>query len=244
MTQKDKVNVKVITGLLLTTVILLIINIVADHGETDAETVQSNNAPTYATSYRADAHPSGLPAVKAAAVMQPPEAVMQPTEAVITEVPYPEQDVSDAVTEAAVLAEEQEAPEETEAPEPVKDPAPGYTEEDLSLLAEVMYHENYSTGRTWEERCECMLLTGSVVLNRRDHCSWCPDTIKGVLYQDGQYATTGKFFTVDIPESVYGLAKQLLEEGSIAPEGVVFQSMHIQGSSIYKVIEGEYFCWE
>ena len=66
-------------------------------------------------------------------------------------------------------------------------------QEDRELLAQVMYWENYCNGE------EAMLLTGSVVLNRRDHCSWCPDTIKGVLYQKGQYSTTSKFFTKEIP---------------------------------------------
>ena len=119
-----------------------------------------------------------------------------------------------------------------------------YTDEELELLANVMYHENYWTGRNWEERCEAMLLTGSVVLNRVN-CPWYPDTVREVLYQKGQYATTGKFYTEPVPEEIYALAVQLLTEGSIAPENVLFQSMYENlGSGTYRTICGEYFNYE
>lgn len=115
---------------------------------------------------------------------------------------------------------------------------PEINQEDRELLAEVMYWENYWNGE------EAMLLTGSVVLNRRDHCEWCPDTIEGVLYQKGQYSTTSKFFTKEIPAEVYDLAEKLLREGSIAPDNVIFQAMFPQGSGTYKKIGTDYFCYE
>lgn len=113
-----------------------------------------------------------------------------------------------------------------------------YTQEDLELLANCMYWENFWNGDY------IMLLTGSVVLNRVNHCSWCPDDIKGVLYQKGQYSTVNKFFTRKIPDEVYGLAKQLLIFGSICPKNTVFQAMFPQGSGIYYQENGEYFCFE
>lgn len=109
---------------------------------------------------------------------------------------------------------------------------------DRELLAQVMYWENYSNGE------EAMLLTGSVVLNRRDYCEWCPDTIEGVLYQKGQYSTTGKFYTKEIPAEVYDLAEKLLRGGSVAPENVIYQAMFTQGSGVYKKVGTDYFCYE
>lgn len=130
-------------------------------------------------------------------------------------------------------------PTTTPTPRPTATPVPVHvSSDDRELLAQVMYWENYSNGD------EAMLLTGSVVLNRRDHCDWCPDTIREVLYQKGQYSTTGKFFTRKIPDKVYDLADQLLEYGSIAPENVIYQSMSKQGSGVYKKVGTDYFCYE
>lgn len=151
--------------------------------------------------------------------------------------------LSGSDTMPTVTKEPTPTPRPTKAPTkaPTSTPKPkqvAVDADDRELLAQVMYWENYSTGE------EAMLLTGSVVLNRRDHCSWCPNTIKGVLYQKGQYSTTGKFFTKKIPARVYELADQLLESGSICPENVVFQAMFKQGSGVYKQIGTEYFCYE
>lgn len=109
--------------------------------------------------------------------------------------------------------------------------------EDIFYLSNVMYYENYCNGPF------IMLLTGSVVLNRVEHPGF-PNTIKGVLYQKGQYSTVKKFGTQKIPGSVVLLALELLKEGSIAPPNVIFQSMFRQGSGIYYTERGEYFCYE
>ena len=117
---------------------------------------------------------------------------------------------------------------------------------DLKLLAEVMYHENYMNGY------ECMYLTGAVVINRVNHDRF-PDTIHDVLYQKGQYATTGRFFTKTIPTEVYDIAERLLMyQACDVPSNVIFQAMRKQGSGIYKIIpssyapekDKEYFCYE
>lgn len=115
--------------------------------------------------------------------------------------------------------------------------APEYTTEDIMILAEVMYHENYCNGDY------IMLLTGSVVLNRVKSKHF-PNTIYGVIYQRGQYATPKYFGTVRLPRKLYHMAEMLLERGSIAPPEVVFQSMFKQGSGIYYTERGEYFCYE
>ena len=112
--------------------------------------------------------------------------------------------------------------------------------EDVRLLANVMYFEN---GNNTDE---AILLTGSVVINRVKKGGWYPSTIKGVLYQKNpvQYSTTGMFFTKPIPPKFYLMAIRLLMFGSIAPPNVLYQSRFHQGSGDYKIINGEYFCYE
>lgn len=111
-------------------------------------------------------------------------------------------------------------------------------DEDIELLSEVIFHENYSLGY------EVMLYTGSVVLNRVKN-PYFPNTIKEVLYQKGQYITTPKFFTKPIPKEVRDIALHLLLCGSQAPDKVLFQSTHKEfGSGVWKCIKGEYFNYE
>ena len=120
-----------------------------------------------------------------------------------------------------------------------------YYPEDVELLAQVMFHENYSNGE------KVMRYTGAVVLNRvAKH--YADGTVKGVLYQKGQYSTVPKFFTKEIPHSVYLLALKLVKEGtSDVPKNVVYQAMFPQGSGIWDQFPAsynpdhiEYFCYE
>ena len=107
-------------------------------------------------------------------------------------------------------------------------------ESDLNLLSACMQLENGSNGD------RCLLLTGSVVLNRAYYCSWCPNTIEGVLYQKGQYAshTVKNLKTVVVPERTRILAKFLLIYGPICPSNVVFQSQQKNlGRGHYDVID-------
>lgn len=109
-----------------------------------------------------------------------------------------------------------------------------YKEEDLNLLAEVMFHENGSNSD------RCILYTGSVVLNRV-HDKEFPNSIHDVLYQKGQYSTTKLFFTKPIPKHIYELAKELLIFGSQLDEAYLFQAMFVQTKEYIKV-DTEYFC--
>lgn len=112
--------------------------------------------------------------------------------------------------------------------------------EDIKLLAEVMYHENWHT----DKEHKAAYYTGAVVLNRVARKDF-PDTVKGVLYQKGQYITTGKFFTVELPLECYEMAKELLMKGADIPIAVIFQSTHKSfGSGVWKCINGEYFNYE
>ena len=110
----------------------------------------------------------------------------------------------------------------------LKGPKP-YTEEDVMLLAKVMYHEN---GYEWFPNI-IQLITGSVVLNRVADKDY-PNTIHDVVYAPGQYgcAHNGSF-NIEPSDRAIENAKFLLEHGSIIPENVVYQSGEPLGSGIY-----------
>ena len=111
-------------------------------------------------------------------------------------------------------------------------------ERDISLLAEAIYHENWHTDK---EKLTARY-TGAVVMNRVNSPEW-PDSVEGVLYQKGQYSTTKKFFTVQLPDECYDMARDIYVNGTPdVPEDVVFQATFKQGK-IWKVINGEYFCY-
>lgn len=116
---------------------------------------------------------------------------------------------------------------------------------DLDLLSACMQLENGNNGD------RCLLLTGSVVLNRAYYCSWCPNTIKGVLYQKGQYAklTVDNLTSVLVPERTRMLAKYLLVYGPICPKNVMYQSQQKNlGHGHFDIIDTpdgpEYFAFE
>ena len=115
-----------------------------------------------------------------------------------------------------------------------------YTQKDVDLLAEVMYWENWYT----DSEHLTAYYTGAVVMNRVKSKNW-PDTIEKVLYQRGQYSTTKYFFTKEIPEECYQMAMDILLHGTPnVPENVIFQSTFRQGSGKWKVMNGEWFCYE
>ena len=115
-----------------------------------------------------------------------------------------------------------------------------YTQKEVDLLAEVMYWENWHT----DSEHLTAYYTGAVVMNRVKSKNW-PDTIEKVLYQRGQYSTTKYFFTKEIPEECYQMARDILLFGTPdVPETVIFQSTFRQGSGKWKVINGEWFCYE
>ena len=119
--------------------------------------------------------------------------------------------------------------------------APKYTQEDVNLLAEVIYHENWST----DPEHLAAYYTGAVVMNRVKSKDW-PNTIESVLYQKNprQYSTTGNFFTVKLPEECYEMAENILKNGTPdVPESVVFQAMRKQGKGTWKKVGTDYFCY-
>ena len=140
------------------------------------------------------------------------------------------------------------APEETQSPQ-----APGDTEvveqgvcdDDVDLLARLLTCE---MGCSWIAD-EQQLYVGSVVLNRVASDLF-PDTLQEVIYQPGQYAPaiSGWIETVQPDERTIGNARWLLENGSVLPENVLYQSTVVQGEvydSYYDAVLGTttYYCY-
>ena len=120
-------------------------------------------------------------------------------------------------------------------------PAPaavqGWTDEDLYVLAHVICGEAQCYPDD-EQR-----YIGSVVLNRRNSGRY-PGTIKGVVFQPGQYSCTrdGNYYRTPT-ESNWANARWLLENGSVLPGNVVFQSGGRQGKGVYLRTGYHYYCY-
>lgn len=115
---------------------------------------------------------------------------------------------------------------------------------DLYLLAKIVEVE---AGSTWIA-IEHKKLVASVVINRVNSPEF-PNTVYDVVYQENQYADVGtEWFNSLVPsESSVRVALDVLLNGSIAPETVVFQAEFEQGSKIYKTFSPKrlgitYFC--
>lgn len=116
-------------------------------------------------------------------------------------------------------------------------PGKHYTKSNVELLAKLIMAEN---GHAKHD--ETLWLTGAVVL-KRVKAKGYPSTIRGVIYQKGQYSTAGRLDTVKPSIRALEIANELLIYGTDdLPDNLVFQSMFPQGKKTYKVIDGEYFC--
>ena len=115
-----------------------------------------------------------------------------------------------------------------------------HRQEEINLLAEVIYHENWHT----DKEHLAAYYTGAVVMNRVNSKAW-PNSVKEVLYQRGQYSTTKLFYTVELPEECYEMARDIYRNGTPeVPANVIFQSMQKGlGRGHWKVINGEYFAY-
>lgn len=112
-----------------------------------------------------------------------------------------------------------------------------YSDEDLEILTRIL------TGECHTYPDDEQLMVGSVFLNRVNHSRF-PDTFEGVAFQKGQYACTwdGNYYRKPTDRNRTN-AKWLLENGSILPPDVVYQSGGNQGSSVYKRTKYHYFCY-
>lgn len=112
-------------------------------------------------------------------------------------------------------------------------------QEELELLAHLIFAE---AGSDW---CNDEMLygVGSVVLNRMTS-DYYPDTMREVIYQEGQYACVLDGNINKEPNArAYRIAEDLLINGSTLPDNVIFQAQFKQGDGIYSKVQNMYFCY-
>ena len=106
---------------------------------------------------------------------------------------------------------------------------------EIKLLAAAMEFENGCNSDL------CLMLTGSVILNRMNSPEW-PNTVYKVLHQRGQYAdwTLRHLNTVKVSERTMCLALKLVMCGSLDEE-IIFQSMHPELGKVKYKVDTDYF---
>jgi spore germination cell wall hydrolase CwlJ-like protein len=131
---------------------------------------------------------------------------------------------------------------------PVKEESP-YTEEQLEILAVVIYQEAGSNACSDDTRRK----VGSVFINRVASTKF-PNTFEEVATAERQY---GRLYWTGIKwpdraanegeaeavQRAYTIAEELLVNGSILPPNVVWQAEFIQGDGVYCAQDGFYFCY-
>ena len=137
--------------------------------------------------------------------------------------------------------------EETKAIVPVAVAEPSYTEQDLELLALVIYQEAGGDACSDETR----LKVGAVVMNRVEDDRF-PDTIEEVLLQERQFGRlhwTGLVWAerAELPQEAravaraYAIAERVLEGERVLPADVIYASEYVQGEIVDEA-DGFYFC--
>ena len=120
-----------------------------------------------------------------------------------------------------------------------------YQESDVELLAHLMYAEEgiFIYKLSEEDAKRVSMLAGSVVIHRANSNYMGAENIKDVIYTPGQYDCVNRgTINQEVPEIVYEWAKELLENGPIGPENLVFQAEFEQGSETFEHIGNQYFC--
>ena len=178
-----------------------------------------------------------------AAPTEPPAATeptiytTEPTDTPETEPPTEPQ--TEPPTEAPTEPPTEPEPTETEPP---------YTEEELEMLALVIYRE------AGGDKCsdETRMMVGTVVMNRIQDDRY-PDTMYGVLTQRAQY---GRLHWIGLVwperasdpneahavERAYAIAERILQGERSFGEDVVFQAEFRQGKEVVAYSDGMYFC--
>lgn len=117
---------------------------------------------------------------------------------------------------------------------------PKWSDDDYNRLAHLVYAEAGNQGY------DCMMMVGSVVLNRIASERY-PNTMKAVINQRGQYSVKGYYMSLKPSDDAYYVAEELLENGSILPDYVLYQhgnNRAVKGTKIYKRLNGEVFSYE
>ena len=112
-----------------------------------------------------------------------------------------------------------------------------YSQDELYIMAHVLVGEaQYCDNQ--EQR-----LVGSVVLNRVAHPDF-PDSIKDVVFQRKQYSSVAdKNYYREPTESNWSNARWLLENGSVLPRYVIYQSKGKQGHGVYLKTKWHTYCY-
>lgn len=181
---------------------------------------------------------SGLVIMRSQVEVVAEEQVIAPTQTLSYEEPV----VSEPVQEP-VLVVEQSCVQESSAPEPA------YTDEELEILALIVYQEAGGDAVSDSTR----KLVAQVFLNRVADDRF-PDSFYDVATAESQY---GRLHWTGIKwpdrasseveahavERAYTIAKEVLEaKEPVCPAGVIFQAEFIQGE-VYAHQDGMYFCF-
>ena len=118
--------------------------------------------------------------------------------------------------------------------------------EELYLISKIVQSE---AGSNWISD-EQQRLVASVLINRVNSPEF-PSTVSDVVYQPKQYTgvNSQRFANMQPTERAVRNALYILENGSILPASVVFQSNFKQGSGVYQSIYDDtlgawtYFCY-
>lgn len=145
---------------------------------------------------------------------------------------------------------QEESTPPTEAPTISTEPEtePPYTEEELEMMAMVIYQE------AGADRCsdDTRLMVGTVVMNRVADPRF-PDTIYEVLTQEAQY---GRFHWTGLVwpdrardpneahavDRAYEIAERILMGERLLPADVIWQAEFVQGTEVVAFQDGMYFC--
>lgn len=136
-----------------------------------------------------------------------------------------------------------------ETPEVTPEPVPTYTQEELEIMAIIIYQEHGGNASSDETRIKI----GNVVMNRVTSDAF-PDTIKEVALQSGQWGTlsiTGikwadrasKPEEAEAVQRAYDCAKRVLEGKTLLPENVIWAAEFKQGKDTSEYVDGTYFCY-
>lgn len=116
-----------------------------------------------------------------------------------------------------------------------------YTEEDLQYLTMIIVGEAQNC--SYKEQ----MYVGSVALNRLHNKKYFDyGSIKEVALAPGQYASFwgAKLAYRDPTDMNIEVAEELIENGSVLPENVIFQALFVQGDGVYERINNTYFCYK
>ena len=150
------------------------------------------------------------------------------------------------VVEPAEVAESAEFVEaEISVPEE-KEPYFPYTQEDIYLVGNTVFWEvgNLRYRCTEEDAMKALRMTASCVVNRaKMNYKYLGRTIESQVYVSSQYQSWQKITNTkqsDVDEIFYQIAEEILQNGSVVSERLVFQSEDEQGEVVAH-IDNQYF---